>query len=174
MDFTKELGNGDTNFIKIASGASITGLLTGDVRTFHQHTINKSFFPCMGNTCQYCQQGDKKQFKFKINILVTENGAMIAKIFQGGWKVYQQLGALQKNGFDLTQIPVVIQRQGTGMATVYTVMPSPKGAINPKALEQMRDVKLLALEKEVEQTPRTVTSLHDQSDSFEDGEEIPF
>jgi hypothetical protein len=120
--------SGNKNFIKVEPEQKVRGLLVGD-----PIEITKEF------------NGEKK-WRFRINMVINENGAFVAKILEQGTSVYNQIKELEEDGWDLGSNLVVISRKGSGMQTEWTVTPDPKGALSAKQLEQIAAVALLDLE----------------------------
>ena len=103
-------GNSDPNVIKLKDGQSVTGVLRGEPVEFE-----KAFKP-----------GDTPKFRFKINMVLNQDGKLVAKVLQGGWKLYAQLSDLQNAGWKLEESFVMIARRGSQMNdTVYSATASP-------------------------------------------------
>lgn len=124
--FSPPSGGGKT-FLKIQPDTKVKGILVGE-----PIQLEKEF------------KGEKK-WRFRSNFIITENGAYIAKILEGGAAIFNQLKDLEDDGWDLTINLVTISRKGSGMETKYTVTPDPKGKLSEKQLDQIRAVELLDL-----------------------------
>ncbi len=110
MKFNAPKFQSDPNEIRLKGGESVQGILRGDPYEFEH-----AFKP-----------GDKPKFRFKINMVLMENKAMVCKILSGGWKLYDQLVQLDKAGWKLDQIFMRVSRQGTTINdTVYSATPVP-------------------------------------------------
>lgn len=141
----KPPSGGGANFLKIEPGSKVRGLLVGEPIEFYKD-----------------YKGESK-WKFRVNFVMQENGAHVAKILEQGSSVYKQIVSLEEEGWDFGKNLVIISRVGAGKETRYTVAPDPKGALNEKQLAQIAQVPLQDL------TPR------EPSDSQEPPtEEAPF
>lgn len=130
MQFVDSRGPSDPNIIRLKSGESVTGVLRGDPYTFEH-----AFKP-----------GDKPKFRFKLNIIVPDQGNLTAKVIEGGWKLYNQLADAHKAGWDLEKSYTKISRQGSTVNdTVYsaTVMPTP---VSAETLAKVANVRLHKLD----------------------------
>lgn len=166
------------NFIKLKGGESVTGVFRGDPYDFRIHWLQKEqrSVLCEGKEkCPVCELGNKSSFRFRVNFIVKEGEAYVAKVLEQGWTSYQALMNLQESGYDLEKQIMVITRQGTGLNTSYSFIPSPKGLATPDSLKQIAAVKLNDLghvteaEKEPPEGPHSVHEDPGPSD-----EDIPF
>lgn len=140
------------DFLKIKDGGSIQGVFAGDPHQFYQH----SFYPekrmpvvCEDpSTCTLCAEGKKANFRFRINIIVKENGALVAKVFEHGWKTWKMLENMHSK-FDLSRTAVDISKHGQGKETAYYIIPMPDGKVDDKMAEKLKAVKLVELESKV-------------------------
>ncbi len=87
------------------------------------------------------------KFKFMINFILRENGAMVAKILDGGVMVFKALQSLRKAGYNLERTAVRITKTGSGLDTEYSVLPVPGGAISDEIYLVLKEVKLKELKK---------------------------
>jgi hypothetical protein len=153
------------NFLKLKSGESATGVFRGDPVDFKNHWLQaeKRSVLCKGkDECEHCKAGDKPKFRFRLNFVVNENGAFVAKIFEQGWTVYEALKAIHEGGYDLTKHKMKVTRHGSGTDTSYNIIPVPNGAL-PKELEiQISNVALNPI------------SLSGAIEGHNNEEEIPF
>jgi len=146
-------GGGGTTFVKLKSGDSLKGVFRGEPYDYRAHWVGGKTEFCKaveGLPCSHCTNGDQSAFKFRLNFLVQENGAWVAKIFEQGWKGYENLmgmdAAYQKEGTGLEKVAVTISRSGsTKNDTVYTFTPSVTGPISPEQEKQLSAVKLQSL-----------------------------
>ena len=131
-------------FLKIKPGESIVGIFRGEPHDYRTHWVNNRSQECTGDGCDNCGQGVKSAFKFRINFMVKEGNAYVAKIWEQGARVYNSLKALSAD-YNLEETVVKISRQGSGKDdTVYSVLPlpPPKGSLSKEALSAIKDVKL--------------------------------
>lgn len=141
FDANPPRGGGGKNYIKLESGQSISGVFRGEPHDFFVHWLDKKSAECSGDSCQHCKNGDRARFRFRINFVTAENGALIAKVFESNGAVYDQLKALNDE-CDLEWTKVKITRQGQGQQTNYYVMPLPKQEWKPETEKQINEIKL--------------------------------
>jgi hypothetical protein len=133
------------NFIKLKAGESIQGVVKGDPYDFRIHWLPKEqrSVLCEGKAaCPVCESGEKSSFRFRINFIVKDGEDYTAKILEQGWTSYQALINLQESGYDLEKQLIMINRQGTGLNTSYSIIPSPKGFLTPEVMAKLQSVKL--------------------------------
>lgn len=136
-------------FLKVKSGQSIQGIFVGEPYQFYQH----SFYPekkfpelCVNpETCKHCSQGMKPAFRFRVNIIIKENGRLVAKVFESGWKVWQNLMVLNQK-FDISRNTIDMTRNGSGTETTYTIIPLPDGKLNDEMFAKISAIPLVELE----------------------------
>jgi len=88
MKFNTEVGSGDGgDYVKLKAGGSVTGVLRGEL---HEYEV-----VWVGGKSVLCTTPGAGKFRFKVNLVVTENGAYVSKILEQGAQVYTQLKALQ-------------------------------------------------------------------------------
>lgn len=155
------------NFLKLKSGEEIRGIFRADPVDFRQHWSNGRGVICTGrDKCELCKAGEKSNFRFRINFVVNENGAYVAKVFEQGKAVYEALKALHQD-YNLETNQMKIRRVGTGTETNYTILPVPNGKFTPEAMKALETVKLNTLLDEPTAEPSTESE-------DEDGEDVPF
>lgn len=157
-------GNKSSNkmdYLKMKAGESVRGTFRGDPHTFKMHWLNdqKKSQLCSGSGCPLCSAGDKPKFRFRLNFIMNENGAFVAKVFEQGWTVYETLKALHEGDYNLEQHVMKISRHGSGTDTSYSIVPVPNGQLSKEQESQVAKVQLHTLTNE---TPT------------EKGDEIPF
>lgn len=130
------------NYLKIADGQSVTGVLRGNLFEFWQ---------------KWPQGGVKEKFahatpgaiqRFKVNIVIPENGKLAAKVFEFGPRVYDQFSDASAE-FDLAKTKIKISRRGSEKNTVWTVMPL--GPVDAKALKAIEAINLNILDQDLAQ-----------------------
>lgn len=126
MKFRKQESNNKSSvFAKLESGQSLTGVIAGEIFEF-EHVWN---------------EGDQPKSRFKFNIIVNQDGALLAKIYECGVSVAAQLNELEEAGWDLDKTFVRISRKGSGLDTEYSVtaLPTPVPA---DVLAKIPNIKL--------------------------------
>lgn len=136
--------------IKLKAGESIKGVFMGEVHEFRQHWADNKPTLCPGqNDCSKCANGEKPSFRFQINLVVKENDAYVAKVWEQGWTVFLALKSLHEGGYDLEKYLMKISRTGsTKNDTVYSIVPVPNGLLTPAQLKEIAQVKLIQLTDE--------------------------
>lgn len=126
------------------------GVFQGEPHIHYNHWDNfqkRSSLCSETEDCQACATGDKKKFRFRLNMIVKADTGdhLVAKVLEGGWKLYNSLGELN-NEFPLEQSYIKIKRTGKTMHdTVYTVLPS-KAQLTEVTMASMKRVELLPLD----------------------------
>jgi hypothetical protein len=136
------------NFLQIDPGQKARGLIVGE-----PIEVMKEY-----------KEGPK--WRFRVNFVIQENGAHVAKILEGGASVSNQLKALEEDGWDLSKNVIVISRKGSGLSTEWTVTPDPKGAMTPDALKKIAAVPLLDLELKEQTSDGAAGNQADESAPF--------
>jgi len=126
----------DSVFIKLGDGDSVVGVFSGEPEHAKVKFDNA--------TSKWVK--DESGFRFRLNLVVEDQGVLTAKIFENGAMVYTQLRELNNTGYSLPDIKVKITRKGLKMDTVYTVLPIPHGELNPEdkrkyAMVPLKDLK---------------------------------
>jgi hypothetical protein len=134
-------------FVKLDDKQKIQGVFRGDPKSFRKHWVNNRTQECPGVGCVLCKDGEKSSFRFRINFVTKdEAGAFQAKVFEGGWKMYQALKALHEGDYNLEKTVVVITRNGKGTDTTYTILPAKQHEITPETEKLLSQVQLVALD----------------------------
>src|SRR5437762_12970318 len=105
MKFRSGMGSGGNSggntFIKLGDGGFVEGILKGEPVEFEQ-----AF-----------KEGDKPKFRFRLNMIIQENGALTAKILEGGVSIYNQLAEQVEAGWVLEECYTRNSRTGVGLDT---------------------------------------------------------
>lgn len=126
-------GNG--NFLRLKDGEAVQGTFVGDPFEFYSKWEN--------GKSHVCPEGeDGARFRFRINFVLRENGALVSKIWEQGPTVYRALKDLHQE-YNLEETIVNVKRTGSDMNnTVYTVMPAKKSQLAPEMVAQVKAVPL--------------------------------
>lgn len=137
FDQTPKGGSGEsTKFIRLKDGQSVKGVLRGDIHTFYQKWEAGKTIPCS-------EDDEKASFRFRVNMVVSENGSFSPKILEMGSTVYKALKDLSESGWDLEKQAIEIKRKGSGLSdTEYTTMVLPNGRVSPEMEQQLSGVQL--------------------------------
>jgi hypothetical protein len=149
MKFAEIQSTSSTDYVKFDDGETKQGVLRGDPKTFFTHWVQgeqRSALCSGGPACELCKKGDKPKLRFRLNFVMNENGAYVAKLLEGNRKLYMSLKALHEADYDLEKTVLRITRNGKGTNTVYSVVPKANGALTPEAEKQIAAVRLHALD----------------------------
>jgi hypothetical protein len=143
MKFTKREmptsnGSNGTMFLKFKDGEAKTGVLRGDIYEFTQVWEN-------GKSQVVEESHPDGKSRFRLNFVTQEDGKFVAKIFEFGLTVYNQLADIAEE-YELDKTKIKISRRGTGMDTVWNILPLLKEPIPPKLLKDLEAVPLNILE----------------------------
>lgn len=171
MKFRENSGQDSKDFLRLKDGESATGVCVGELFELKNHWTGSKSEQCTeDNLCTYCSQGKKPSFRFRVNFIVKdENGQLVAKILESGWKVYEALRDLNCD-YDVEKHAVKISRRGSTMNdTVYSILPAKGGALSPEKIAQMAKVPLHDLSLK-DQVPTQVAN----EPKFDEDENLPF
>lgn len=170
MKFRENSGSDSKDFLRLKDAESVTGVCVGELFELKNHwTGTKSEQCTQDDLCTYCSQGLKPTFRFRVNFIIKdETGQFVAKIFEGGWKVYEALRDLNLD-YDLEKYPIKISRRGERLNTVHTILPAKGGALTPDKAALMAKVPLLDLSLKDKVQPTAMAQV-----GFDADEEIPF
>lgn len=147
MIFTpRPKGLGKDNFLKLRDKEEISGLFRGKPYTYKRHWLNNQSAECVGEDCPYCKADPEHSpaFRFRINFITTIDGKWVAKIFEGGGELYDQLCNLDRK-YDLSKTVVEITRRGLKQSTKYDILPLVNEPVTPEIENRLKEVELLAL-----------------------------
>lgn len=174
MKFKELSSSGPKDFLRLKPGDEVRGVFRGDPVDFRQHWKDNRGYACPGRaTCELCQANEKSAFRFRINFVIKENGAYVAKVFEQGKAVYEALKELHKD-YNLETNTMKIKRIGSGTETVYNIVPVPNGAVSGEYIKAMEMLKLNSLSpfgQDATPTPEEPEEEHEEEDH---GEDVPF
>jgi hypothetical protein len=131
-------GSGPTNFLRLKDGETVTGILRGDLYSF--------FSVGFGANTKVVGPGEGGKERYRHNIVVKEGDGYVAKIWEFGSKIYDDLSALEASGWDLQNTLITIARKGsTKENTKYTVTPVKKEPA-PATMKIIESLELNTLE----------------------------
>jgi hypothetical protein len=161
----KNDGNGGA-YLKLEDGTAVTGVFRGEVFEFFQ------IWPYGGDKQVFATRVPGSSSRFKINFVTQEGGKFVAKVWEIGLSVYNQLADIAEE-YDLEVTKVKITRRGEGKATNYMVLPLIKEKIPKAAMAEIEAVKLNALDAHLAPVP-TPPGKFDDETGGDDSEEVPF
>jgi len=129
-------------YLKINPGESVNVVFRGDPVEYRIHWKGGKSFDCNESSCPLCEDGDKSSFRFKLNAIVKENGAYVAKTFEQGFMFYDSLRSLQGAGYEIENHVMKVSRIGSGKETTYSVVPVPNGNLSDAQLSALASVEL--------------------------------
>jgi hypothetical protein len=158
-------------FFKLKDGESKSGVLRGELFEF--------YVVWSGGKSTIVPRGtEKAKARFRVNLVVYEEGKFLAKIWEISQTVCNQLADLAEE-YDLSQTKIKISRRGSGPSdTEYSIIPILKDPIQPHQMKQIEDLSLNILEhKAPSKTPSDAAKDFDMPDFGpmpDDHDEIPF
>ena len=132
------MGMGGGKFLKLEVGQSVSGVFRGEIKSYWQN------WPKGGTkeTSDVAKPGFQE--RFKVNFVVYEEGAFVAKIFDLNLFTYNQIATINES-MDIETIKCTISRQATGKGSTYFIMPNLKEPLKPVALEAIGKVPLVPI-----------------------------
>jgi len=169
MQFQKrENRSSGSKFLKIETDKpAIPVILRGEPSLFQSHFDNatKRSAECTGDGCSSCKGGSPSKDRFRINAIVREGEAYLAKIFEGNGFTYDYLASLVNDGWDLEKTVLNISKTGQGTQSKVMITPTPK-VLPPETLNLISKVPLIPLTKDEHKSY--------ESDPGFDPDNIPF
>lgn len=141
-------GIGSGSFLKIGDGQSVNVVFRGEVAKFWQT------WPMGGTKQIFNEPTAGASMRFRVNVVVHENGAFTAKVWEFSPTVSNTLHEISKD-LDLSKSKCKITRMGSGKKTQWIVIPL--GPVDKKAMQAIEAVELLPLSPQEPAGPRTET-----------------
>jgi hypothetical protein len=129
-------GSGGASFLKIEEGKSVNAVFRGELLKFWQT------WPQGGTKQVFTEPTAGASMRFKANVIIHEDGAFVAKIWEFPATVNNMLYEIS-NEVDITKTKCKISRMGSGKKTQWMIIPL--GPLDAKALKQIDAVELLPL-----------------------------
>lgn len=157
-------GVGKDDFVKLKDGDSVKGVFVGDPVHWYQ-IFNPGGRPTV--VPQFTKGGS---FRFRINLVVVENGTYVAKVFEQGKTVWDALNSLEED-YKFENFVMKISRKGsTKDDTVYSVIPAPGGELTPEQKAKIAAVKLHPLKApSIQEAPEP--KAYSETPGFDDSED---
>lgn len=140
MQFRADIDSngGSKNFLKLKDKESVTVIFRGEPHEFYIAWEN--------NKSKIVEKGSPRaQFRFRINVILKENGTLVSKVWEQGATVYNMLRDFNEE-VDLEQTFLKISRNGEGKQTSYTLIPTTKTKMTKELQAQIDAIPLQALE----------------------------
>jgi hypothetical protein len=128
---------GPSSFLRLKDGDVVRGIVVGDIQETYKKWVNGK-----GVECAPDEPG--AGLRFKVNIIVDENGGLVAKIWEFGITIYNQLKDINDE-YPLETTKIKVSRQGsTKDNTSYTVLPlvSAKDKLSEAQLKKINAIDL--------------------------------
>lgn len=157
MNFRSNPSTGsNANYLKLKDQESVVLALRGDPHEYYVTWENSK-------STEVPEGTPKAQFRFRINVVMKENGAMVSKIWEQGATIYNQLKELHQE-YDLEKTMLKVKRDGVGMDTAYSILPM-RQELTP---EQQKSIASVPLQDLAPKSKEPELSLNNE------GEEINF
>lgn len=141
MQFTKReivQSEGSNLFLKLKDGESVAGVFRGEIHEFYSKWD--------GNRSHLSTPLDQEaKCRFRLNFVTKEGAKFVAKIWEFGLVVYNQLADIDAE-YPLEETKVKITRRGMKTDTTYMILPLMKEKIDPKTMTAILSVPLNVLE----------------------------
>lgn len=124
------------NYLRIQDGQSVTGILRGELFEFWQK------WPKGGMKEVFASPTPGASPRFKVNIVIQEDGEFVARVFEFGPRVYDQFSDASSE-LDLSKTKIKISRRGSEKNTTWSVIPL--GPIDARAIKSIEAVHLNTL-----------------------------
>lgn len=138
----KDDGGNSGSFLKFRDGESKRLILRGEIHDFYKKWVSGK-----GIECAPDERGAAR--RFKVNAILEENGELVAKVWEFGITIYDQLRGINEE-YPLETTKIKVTREGsTKDNTSYTVLPlvSEKDQLSPKHLEKINSIHLHELDR---------------------------
>lgn len=169
MKFPKSnQGVGAGNFFKLKDGENKTGVLRGEPYRF--------FVLWEGGKSVLCEENTKgRSVRYRVNIVVFEEGKFVSKIWEISQTVCNQLADLNEE-YALETINIKISRRGSGTDTEYGIIPLLKEPLSPNTMSLIEACPLQILEQKARPKDFQEPTFGVQGDvpNFDELESIPF
>lgn len=134
---TKEESSNSGSFLKFRDGESKRLILRGEIHDFYKKWVGGK-----GIECAPDEHGAAR--RFKVNAILEENGELVAKVWEFGITIYDQLRGINEE-YPLETTKIKVTREGsTKDNTSYTVLPlvSKKDQLSQKQIEKIDSIHL--------------------------------
>lgn len=127
-------GRNTSKFIKLKDGETVIGVFRGEPSTGYVKWTGSKYIPST-------EEEAGSSWRFKMNFVVKENGALVAKIFENGSLLWDKLAELSED-YDIERHTVKIKRSNSGDYVTYDVIPVKDGELNDQAIKALESVEL--------------------------------
>lgn len=130
-------------FLRMDTGDSVNAVIRGDVHKYWQ------IWPQGGTKQVFDEPTAGSQLRFKVNVVINEDGQFVAKIWDFPAATNNMLFEIQKE-VDLEKTKIKLSRVGQGKKKSWMIIPL--GPLDAKALKQVEAVELLSFAPRESQT----------------------
>ncbi len=166
---TGSSGNDGKMYLRLKPGEQVKLIVMGDEYCFRVKWV-------AGKSISSDESDPEAKFRFKVNVILKENDAYVAKVWEQGSIVYNALMDLSAD-YPLDRTVLKVTRNGTGTDTTYSIIPLP-GGVDDGTAKHIKSIKLHALAGKGEAKASGFDSLPDPAwDAIADDEpeeELPF
>lgn len=127
----KSSGGGNL-YVKIGDGESLTVVPRGEIFGFRVNWDG-------GKAVEIPEANPANFNRFKMNVIVSDNGVYSARIWEFGIVIYNQLAAYSEE-MDLTKTKIKVSRKGLSKATEWLLIPL--GPVKSTEIVNIESVKL--------------------------------
>lgn len=155
------------NYLKLKDGESVVGIFRGETYSFRIKWEN-------GKSSHVLDPNPANHNRWKLNFVMKEGNAFVAKLWEFGVTVYDQLAEINSE-YDLDKTKVKISRRGTGTDTQYSILPLLKEPIPPQIMKEIESTKLNPIVKDSVIEPRANPVFDEMNPPMpEDPDGLPF
>ncbi len=140
-------GEGSKTFLTIKDGESVNAVFRGEIHEFYTKWIE-------GKSQLVGADDPEGKLRFRVNAIVKEGSQFVAKIWEFGRPVYDQLSEINAE-YPLETIKVKVSRRGVKLETTYMILPllGDKDKLSGEAIHVIGLVPLNILEHKPPQAP---------------------
>lgn len=170
MKFSKKeikSDGGSHLYLRVKDGESVNVILRGEIHEFRIKWEN-------GKSIEIPESDSSRMNRFRLNAVIYENGAFVAKLWEFGLTVYNQLSDIN-DVYPLEKTKIRVSRKGTGTDTTYMLLPMLNEPLSQGALKSIEAVKLNVLNAKPKQESKSLYDDYASPDtpSYDD-EPLPF
>lgn len=169
MKFTKREvkseGSGGKDYLQVKDGKSVVGVFRGEVYEFWQ------VWPDGGEKQVFDHAVPGASSRFKINFVTREGDKSVAKIWEFGIRIYNNLADLSQD-CDLETTKIRISRRGSKTATQWTLSPVVKEPLSIGHIKAIEAVPLHILGKGA--TAQTDSTFEGDDSPMPSADDLPF
>lgn len=153
------------NFLKVKDGESVNVIPRGEIYEY--------YVKWEGGKSHVVARDEGGKVRYRVNVVVKEDDKLVAKIWEFGVPVYDQLAAINEE-YDVTRTKIKVTRHGEKLDTTYMLLPLLKEPISEAMLKTIGGIDLHILEPKTSK-PVSKSQMEDFGDvPMPDEENLPF